>query len=217
MRDEDDYYELLQISPRADLETIQRVHRSLAARFHPDNWRTGDVDRFLALNRAYEVLSDPKRRAKYDAERQTRESRPLPIFELEDFVYGFESEVNRRLGVLALLYHRRRSSPEIPGISVLDLENRMAFPREFFTFTLWYLRSKNLIEMTDSSDYTLTPTGVDYLEQYAGEHQVIRKLLGFGSLTGSDRCDKPVVSGDVAFDPEQLSSVESNERVRRVA
>jgi curved DNA-binding protein len=32
-----DYYEFLQISPNADVDTIHRVYRFLAARFHPDN------------------------------------------------------------------------------------------------------------------------------------------------------------------------------------
>ena len=54
-----DYYEVLQISPNAEPETIHRVFRMLAMRFHPDNPETGDSQRFLELNRAYEVLSDP--------------------------------------------------------------------------------------------------------------------------------------------------------------
>ena len=37
-----DYYELLQISPNAEPETIHRVYRLLAQRFHPDNGQTGD-------------------------------------------------------------------------------------------------------------------------------------------------------------------------------
>ena len=37
-----DYYEFLQISPNADQDTIHRVYRFLAARFHPDNPDSGD-------------------------------------------------------------------------------------------------------------------------------------------------------------------------------
>ena len=57
-----DYYEVLQISRKADLETIHRVYRLMAARFHPDNPRTGDTEIFLRLNQAYEVLGDPDKR-----------------------------------------------------------------------------------------------------------------------------------------------------------
>ena len=54
-----DYYELLQISPNAEPETIHRVYKMLAQRYHPDNPETGDIDRFLLLNQAFETLSDP--------------------------------------------------------------------------------------------------------------------------------------------------------------
>ncbi len=45
-----DYYETLQISPNADADTVQRVFRMLAQRFHPDNKETGNADRFRALH-----------------------------------------------------------------------------------------------------------------------------------------------------------------------
>jgi curved DNA-binding protein len=47
-----DHYETLQISPNADVDTIQRVFRMLAQRFHPDNAETGNADRFRALHDA---------------------------------------------------------------------------------------------------------------------------------------------------------------------
>jgi curved DNA-binding protein len=201
LRDETDYYQLLQVSSKADPDTIRRVYDVLAARFHPDNWRTGDAERFQALNRAFEVLSDPDRKAQYDAEQPERERRSLPIFELEDFVYGPQGEMNRRLGILALLYSRCRANPDVPGLSVLDMENRMAFPRDYLKFTLWYLRTKGFIEMSENSDYTLTPAGADFLEANAENSKTIRRLLGLGSLAGTDRAEKPdcgsaLVSGD---------------------
>ena len=61
-----DYYELLQISPNAELETIHRVFRLLAMRYHPDNPETGDPAKFLELTQAYEVLKDPEKRCAYD-------------------------------------------------------------------------------------------------------------------------------------------------------
>src|SRR5579862_9473340 len=61
-----DHYETLQISANADPDTIHRVYRLLAQRFHPDNQETGNAERFRALTDAYQVLSDPERRAQYD-------------------------------------------------------------------------------------------------------------------------------------------------------
>jgi len=126
-----DYYEFLQISPKAESGTIQRIYRFMAGRFHPDNPETGDPEKFLLLNQVYEVLSDPDRRAQYDAEREAHDPdiRPNPIFELSEFVNGVEGEVNRRLGVLSLLYNQRRTNSENPAISLYDIEKRMGWPR----------------------------------------------------------------------------------------
>ena len=62
-----DFYEVLQVSPNADPELIQRVFRLLARRYHPDNQRTGNATLFRQLHEAYTVLSDAERRAQYDA------------------------------------------------------------------------------------------------------------------------------------------------------
>src|SRR5918911_3989717 len=61
-----DHYEVLQVSPNAEPETINRVYRMLAQRFHPDNQQTGDERRFHTILEAYTVLSDPEKRARYD-------------------------------------------------------------------------------------------------------------------------------------------------------
>src|SRR5689334_13300324 len=134
--DDADYYDVLQISPTAEPETIHRVFRIMAARFHPDNAETGDLGKFLLLKQAYETLSDPDRRQAYDALYQSENAGPMPVFELKDFVTGVEAEANRRLGVLSLLYNQRRSDPEHPAVSLLDLERHMAFPREYLAFTI---------------------------------------------------------------------------------
>ena len=176
-----DYYEILQISRKAEMETIHRVYRIMALRLHPDNAKTGSLERFLLLKQAYQVLSDPARRAEYDAAHVTVETQPLPVFESKDFVYGIDGERNRRLGVLSLLYHKRRLSEGSAGISVLELEKRMAFPREYLNFTLWYLRAKKYITLEENSDYALTFEGVDFVEANSVGNHAIRQLLTAGN------------------------------------
>ena len=61
-----DYYEVLQLSSNADSETIDRIFRYLAQRYHPDNQKTGDRSRFDAILRAHNTLKDPAKRAQYD-------------------------------------------------------------------------------------------------------------------------------------------------------
>ncbi len=171
-----DYYEVLQISRNADLETVHRVYRFMATRFHPDNSKTGDLERFLLLRQAYQVLSDPVRREQYDAATAAADSEPLEIFELQEFIDGTEGEINRRLGVLSILYHRRRRN-DCPSMSLLDLEKRMSLPREYLDFTLWYLRAKGYVRAEDNSDYTLTAAGVDYLESISDHNKIAHELM----------------------------------------
>jgi curved DNA-binding protein CbpA len=177
-----DYYEVLQISPNADSETIHRVYRLMAARFHPDNPTTGNQERFVRLGEAYKVLCDQARRSAHDAALASSRGRALAVFGQPVFGDGVDGEKNRRLGILSLLYHQRRIHEERPGLSVLEIEEMMAFPREYLQFTLWYLKSKDYIQLTDaSSDFMVTARGVDYLESRAARSSVVRDLLAAGS------------------------------------
>jgi len=63
-----DYYEVLGVGRDADEKTIKDAFRQLALKFHPDrNKEPGASDRFKEIGEAYAVLSDPKKRAEYDA------------------------------------------------------------------------------------------------------------------------------------------------------
>jgi curved DNA-binding protein len=205
-----DYYELMQISPNAELDTVQRVFRMLVARYHPDNPHTGDVNKFLLLRQAYETLSDPQKRVSYDTAYSLRNVEPLPIFELKEFTVGLEGEPNRRMGVLCLLYHRRRTNPEVPGLSILDLEQMMGFPREHLTFTAWYLQEKQYIKTTGNSDLVISAEGIDYIEKNMSRSGVIQRLL-IAAETGSS----PSVEGTEAGSP--VASPETCETKQAVA
>src|SRR5258707_13850730 len=69
-----DYYEILEISPNANSETIERVFRFLALRYHPDNQETGDLSRFSEIVEAHNTLKDPVRRAQYDIQHKDHSS-----------------------------------------------------------------------------------------------------------------------------------------------
>src|SRR5579871_6401886 len=110
----DDYYEILQISPNADLDTIHRVYRLLAQRFHPDNQETGNIEIFRQLTEAYNTVSDPERRAGYDVHHREARRLTWKIFDQSNSVQGFESERCKRQGILSLLYRKRLMTPEQP-------------------------------------------------------------------------------------------------------
>jgi curved DNA-binding protein CbpA len=170
-----DYYEFLQISPSAEPDTIHRVYRFLVARFHPDNHDTGDAEKFFLLTQAYEVLSNPERRAAYDAKRQA--SQLVPLSTSIDFMDSIKGELNRRLAMLAVLYFQRRTNPYAPEVSLRDIERRLGFPRDYLEFTAWYLCTKEYITRADNSDFTITAAGVDFVETQRVNIPVLDKLL----------------------------------------
>lgn len=65
-----DCYGILQVHPKAEKEVIDAAYRKLASKYHPDVSRVSNAsERMKQLNTAYEVLSDPIKRAAYDATR----------------------------------------------------------------------------------------------------------------------------------------------------
>ncbi len=173
----EDHYEVLQISPTAELETVHRVYKILAGRYHPDNPHTGSTERFLRLTQAYETLSDPKKRAAYDAGRHHELPRPLPVFEVKEYLVGVDVETNRRLGILCLLYNRRRMNPDRPGLSLLDFENLMAIPREHLLFTVWFLKEKRYIRAADGGEFEITAEGAEFAESSLPVKSILQKLI----------------------------------------
>ncbi len=161
----EDYYEMLQISPNADGETIQRVFRMLAQRYHPDNSETGDEKVFQRVLNAYRTLNDPEKRAAYDVQHQASRALRWKIFDQSKSSLGVEGEKRKRWGVLSLLYTRMIEEPRQPGIMVRDLEELLGCPREHLQFTLWYLKQKSCISSSDNGRYIITAQGVDMVEE----------------------------------------------------
>lgn len=66
---EHDYYELLGVPRDADPKTIKDAYHRLAMKWHPDRNSSPDAEaQFKAIAKAYAILSDPKKRARYDAQ-----------------------------------------------------------------------------------------------------------------------------------------------------
>jgi curved DNA-binding protein CbpA len=168
------YYDVLQVSPTADPETVQGVYRALAQRFDPDNKETGDAERFRQVHEAYTVLGDADRRAQYDATPAQGDAKAGTVSNPIDS--DFELEQSVRLRVLETLYAQRRLDPNHSGLYDQEIGERIGVPPERLEFTGWYLREKGLAKRAmDASKLSITADGVDYLEKYL-ERNARRRL-----------------------------------------
>ncbi len=156
-----DYYEILQISPNADQETVRRIYKIQAQRFHPDNLESGDAEMFKRIAEAYEVLSDPEKRTAYDS--QNRISRGAPGPEDPNPL----EEAERRDRIILLLYRRRLTRPDQPSLGLRDLEMELRTPKDQLEFSLWYLKECGYLTRTDGARHTITIQGVQLAESIA--------------------------------------------------
>jgi hypothetical protein len=159
-----DHYEVLELSQSATPDTIQRVFRILAKRYHPDNTETGNPALFREVVEAARVLSDPQLRAAYDARLGIQNQNRFKIFETWQSSRGVEAERRKRKGILALLYGRRLTDPQHPSLGLRDLEGMLGCPREHLEFTLWFLKESKWIKTADNSRYEITYQGVQAAE-----------------------------------------------------
>ena len=81
------YYEILEISKSATLEVIKAAYKAQISKYHPDNLETGDLKKAQQINEAYEVLSDPVKRAEYD--------KKIALDEGNDIKNGDEKETTK--------------------------------------------------------------------------------------------------------------------------
>lgn len=172
-----DYYEILQISPNADPDLIHRVYRLLAQRYHPDNADTGDERAFRQLTDAYQVLSEPEKRAAYDINLHAYRQMRWKIFDQKLAITSKLAEKSKRRGILDLLYTARRNQPANPQMTLHELEDLLGCPREHLEFSLWYLKENGLVLRTDNGRFMITAKGVDWAEaEEAAEVRMDRML-----------------------------------------
>jgi curved DNA-binding protein CbpA len=108
-----DYYKILEVQPTASMEEIKRSYHRLARLHHPDlNQQALDIH-IKRLNQAYEIIGNPAKRARYDAQRtemqrradaranfhrqQEEQARHEPEMTWIDGIFGFVHELRKNL------------------------------------------------------------------------------------------------------------------------
>jgi DnaJ-like protein/PilZ domain-containing protein len=182
---EQDWYEILQLSPNADAETIGRVYRILAQRYHPDNAKSGNREVFLQLTEAHRVLSDPEKRARYDAHHLQVKRRHWNIFDPAWTATGPEAEKRKRQGILSLLYAKTAQDPDRGGMTIRQFEELLSCPREHLLAALWYLKGKGQIQLADNGRYAITVEGFEEAEQHLPSPRRGERQLSLPEKQGS--------------------------------
>ena len=160
-----DYYEDLQISPNADSETIDRVFRLLAKRYHPDNKDTGNADAFNKIFSAYKALSDATQRASYDAQYESVRVKKWKEPETASSSKSIEDDERLRKRILSILYVERRNDAGSSGVGLWRIEQLIGMPEKILEFHVWYMKEKGWIQRTDTGGYAITAAGVDAVEE----------------------------------------------------
>jgi hypothetical protein len=181
-----DYYEALQLSPRATSETIERVYRLLAKRYHPDNAQTGSAERFAEVRDAFEMLANPERRAAYDVRYDEMQGIQWKVFNQDSAEQGRSDDRRVIHAVLSILYVERRRDPARGGLGMVFIERTLGVPEEHLKFPLWYMKQHGWIEILDSGQVAITIEGIDRL----GDRDLALRedrLLAESSASDQDR------------------------------
>jgi curved DNA-binding protein CbpA len=155
-----DLYEILEVSPNASHETIERMFRYLAQRYHPDR-DTGDADLFDQIAQAYRTLKEPESRAAYDSRHKTNLDYQWSLVEEAGDNDNFEKDNMIQERVLSVLYTKRKRDPREPGLGSIPLASLTGCPHEMLDFHLWYLKDKGWIMRMEDGSVAITADGVD--------------------------------------------------------
>lgn len=163
------HYEVLELSPNASIESIERMFRFLATKMHPD--AGGDKEQFNELVKAFEVIRNPSTRVAYDAELANQN---LQNDHLAEHAAQAGNDVVDRHEMLCLFYARRRQGGNQPALGTITIGKMMGIPQEVLDFHLWYFREKGWIKREEDGGFAITAEGVDKVE--ASEIQISNQL-----------------------------------------
>ena len=156
-----DFYEILQVSSNANSDTIDRIFRHLAQRYHPDNKETGDSELFQKAVEAHDTLRDPIKRTEYDILRGQVLGEHADLVSEAIGADRDETDEKSQEKLLVVLYVKCRQDIKNSGMGWFELVQMLDCPKEHMEFHIWYLKEKGWIRRTDEGLLAITAEGVD--------------------------------------------------------
>jgi hypothetical protein len=161
---ERDFHELIRAGAAGNPEQVDRLYRTFAFRYHPDNRQTGDAEIFLRIREIYRVVSSTPT-AKPEVRVTKQET-------------GWRERLQRLQvncgSVLGVLCRKRIDDYRNPNASLAELESATGLATDELGFVLWYLREKRAVTVPEgTSDYAISASGVDTLEGTAQRAQAL--------------------------------------------
>ncbi len=211
-----DYYEILGVSRNASQEEIKRAYRRLAREYHPD-LRPGDKEaeeRFKEISEAYEVLSDPQKRAIYDAQGHAGLSDHgyQGFTDVEDIFSAFSDLFEEFLGGFGGFGRRRRESRRPRRGADLSYEVSITLEEAYFGKEI-ELDVERYEECDHCRGTGLAPGArVEYCPTCRGRGYVVHSEGFFRLSTTCPRCHG---AGTMFSEPCPECQGEGRKRVRR--
>ena len=181
-------FEILQVHPGCSPRELEQAYHHFAKLYHPDNIETADPDKFSEVVSAYKALRDTQRRKEfeehYNVEHHTPDAGPSGVG-------GSQAEAlrdaNAHAVILQHLYRQRRESPGNPGLGSWELEHLIGCSPTEFEFHTWYLRAKNLVEITEMGTLAITIEGVDHVIAVSRTEEAVKLMITHEAAVGFDK------------------------------
>jgi Ca-activated chloride channel family protein len=202
-----DFYTLLGLRRDASAEDIRHAYFEAARRLHPDkNTAPGDTEIFLDNQEAYEVLSNPKKRAKYDSTLPPEEPADIPL--VQNILFSRQSLI--RMAEAQLIYvlmefshpdgFQTPSSPSLNLCLVLDRSTSMQGlnidvvkstaieimrkmkPQDIFSVIAFSDRAEEIIPPSRSSDLRKLETRIHTLQTSGGTEIFSGLEMGYNGI-----------------------------------
>lgn len=170
-----DHYKILGIDPKSTLDVIQMAYNALRDVYAPNG--TGpNPEKFDEITLAIEVLSDPVGRKMFDSVRGGDDDRDIS-FSGMDFFNSLQSERDRRMTMLCVLYDVRRQNPRVPLINMRQFEKIVDMTEEQIQLALWYAKTLGWVSVDDKAKMQISAAGMDFLQANAPDPASIWPFL----------------------------------------